>query len=80
MGGEEAREKEEDEKRIRKRKGKGKGLGNPSLVSLDVQQQKPAWVERKENHCFRRSFRDRFFYYHEVAAVLLRVGMQKAKG
>lgn len=48
VGGEEAREKEEDEKRIRKRKGKGKGLGNPSLVSLDVQQQKPAWVERKK--------------------------------
>lgn len=33
----------------------------------------------KENHCFRRSFRDRFFYYHEGAAVLLRAGMPKAK-
>lgn len=34
----------------------------------------------KENHCLRSSFRDQFFYYHEVAAVLLRAGMQKAKG
>lgn len=33
----------------------------------------------KENHCFRSSFRDQFFYYHEVAAVLLRAGMQKVE-
>lgn len=34
----------------------------------------------KENHCFRSSFREQFSYCHEVAAVLLRTSMQKAKG
>lgn len=85
VGGEEAREGGRREE-TKKEKGTRKELSlslrlRESLTGVTrCATAEASFGLEKENRCFRSSFREQFSYCHEVAAVLLRASMQKAKG